>query len=123
MTILSWTLKLGSYLVLCFVFPTLADANDWTERPYHAFGLADKGNDLRRRKKGWRQRSQRRPRSLPEHRRLDGKIDPFTPYRVMFQYRSSSDLKNFQVSTRPRRSSAPQSEMPASKTGVGTLSN
>ena len=41
---------------------------------------------------------------------LTEKIDPFTPYRVMFQYRSSTDLKEFPGTLPdPRRSSAPQS--------------
>ena len=118
MTILSWTLKLGSYLVLCFVFPTLADANDWTERPYHAFGLADRGHDLRAEKEKDGVREIRTTGSDPYLSTvgLTEKIDPFTPYRVMFQYRSSSDLKNFQVLYQtPGGLRHLNQEMPASK--------
>ena len=120
------TLKLGSYFVLCFVFPTLADANDWTDRPYHAFGLADRGHDLRAEKEKDGVREIRTTGSDPYLSTvgLTEKIDPFTPYRVMFQYRSSTDLKNFQVlyqtpavfGTSIKRCRPP-------KTGVGTLSN
>ena len=99
MTILSRTLKLGSYLVLCFVLPALAGANDWTERPYHAFGLADKGHDLRTEKGKDGVREIHTTGSDPYLGTvgLTEKIDPFTPYRVMFQSRSATDLKNFQV--------------------------
>ena len=46
MTTLSSVLQLGSFLSLCLVVPTFADSNDWTDRAYQAFGLADKGHDL-----------------------------------------------------------------------------
>ena len=59
----------------------LADANDWTERPYHAFGLADKGHDLRTEKEKDGVREIHTTGSDPYLGTvgLTEKIDPFTP--------------------------------------------
>jgi hypothetical protein len=100
------------------VVQALADANDWTERPYHAFGLADRGHDLRAEKEKDGVREIRTTGSDPYLSTvgLTERIDPFTPYRVMFQYRSSTDLKNFQVLYQtPGGLRHLNQEMPASK--------
>ena len=99
MTKLSSVLQLGGFLALCLVAPAFADLNDWTERSHQAFGLADKGHDLTTESKVDGTRIIRTTGSDPYLGTvgLAEKIDPFTAYRVMFQYRSSIDLKNFQV--------------------------
>ena len=85
--------------MFCPVFPKFVVANDWLDRSYQAFELADKGHDLTSTKRGEGTWTIRTTGSDPYVQTIGlvEKLDPFTGYRVMFEYQSSTDLRKFQV--------------------------
>eukprot|EP01043_Picozoa_sp_COSAG02_P105888 COSAG02_NODE_41890_length_390_cov_0.498282_1_plen_85_part_10 len=73
--------------MFCPVFQKFVVANDWLDRSYQAFELADKGHDLTSTKRGEGTWTIRTTGSDPYVQTIGlvEKLDPFTVYRVMFE--------------------------------------